>query len=47
MGSVRAFNRFYTKRIGVVREHFLRTPWSLTEGRVIYELAQAGASSRS
>jgi DNA-binding MarR family transcriptional regulator/GNAT superfamily N-acetyltransferase len=40
VATVREFNRFYTKRIGVVREDFLRTRWSLTEGRLIYELAQ-------
>jgi DNA-binding MarR family transcriptional regulator len=40
VAAVREFNRFYTKRIGVVREDFLRTRWSLTEGRIIYELAQ-------
>lgn len=37
---MRGFNRFYTNRIGVLREGLLHTPYSLTEARVIFELGQ-------
>lgn len=44
VATVRAFNRFYTTVIGLLREGLLRTPYSLTEARVIFELAQQEAS---
>jgi DNA-binding MarR family transcriptional regulator len=35
---IRSFNRFYTNIIGLLDQHFLDSSFSLTEGRVLFEI---------
>ena len=37
--KIRSFNRFYTNIIGLLDQHYLDSPFSLTEGRVLYEIS--------
>lgn len=39
ISAVRHFNRFFTRQIGVLREGLLHSPYSLTEARILFELA--------
>ncbi len=38
ISAVRAFNRDYTRRIGVLAQSHLESPYTLTQARVLYEL---------
>lgn len=42
IADIRAFNRFYTRQIGLLNEHFNKSRFSLPEGRVLYEIAARG-----
>jgi DNA-binding MarR family transcriptional regulator len=45
--AVRAFNRFYTKVIGVLHGMYLDTPYTLTESRLLYEIVNRGTAEVS
>jgi DNA-binding MarR family transcriptional regulator/GNAT superfamily N-acetyltransferase len=44
---MRRFNRFYTKRIGLLNQGLLKTKFPLTQARIIFELAQHEQSTAS
>ncbi len=39
ISDFRAFNRFYTRRVGLLNDHLDASPFSLTEARILYEIA--------
>ena len=45
--TVRRFNRFYTRRIGVLEARYLGSPFPLPQARVLYELGQRGVATAS
>ena len=44
VSRIRRFNRFYTAFLGVLDSHFLESPYSLTEVRVLYEICHGTES---
>jgi DNA-binding MarR family transcriptional regulator/GNAT superfamily N-acetyltransferase len=44
VAQVRAFNRFYTNVIGVLHGMYLDLPYTVTEGRVLFEIAARGTA---
>ena len=47
ISAIRRFNRFYTRRIGALQPHYLGSPYSLPQARVLYELGQRGECTAS
>jgi hypothetical protein len=42
IAAVRAFNRFYPLKVGLLSPGYLHSDFSITEARVIHELATRG-----
>jgi len=47
VAAVRRFNRFYTRQIGLLQEGYLDSPFSLTQVRVLYEIANDEGTTAS
>ncbi len=45
--ALRGFNRFFTRRIGVLGEGLLESPYTLTEARIMFEVAHREGSAAS
>src|SRR5690348_14488257 len=47
IAAVRRFSRFYTRQLGLLQESLVHTRFSLTEARVLYELAHREKTTAS
>jgi DNA-binding MarR family transcriptional regulator/GNAT superfamily N-acetyltransferase len=47
IADIRAFNRFYTRLLGALNEGLLRSPYSLLESRLLYELGTRDRTTAS
>ncbi len=47
IAAIRGFNRFYTRRIGVLQDKLLGSSFSLGEARLLYELARRDQTTAS
>src|SRR3954465_8874877 len=47
IAAVRRFSRFYTRQLGLLQESLVHTRFSLTEARVLYELAHRQTATAS
>lgn len=47
IAAIRRFNRFYTRQLGLLAESMLASPYSLSEARVLYELAHRSDATAS
>ena len=47
ISDVRAFNRFYTRQIGLLSEHVAKSRFTLGEGRVLYEIGKGPSATAS
>jgi len=47
VANIRAFNRFYTRVLGLLDKHILNSQYTLPEVRILYELATNGKLTAS
>jgi DNA-binding MarR family transcriptional regulator/GNAT superfamily N-acetyltransferase len=47
VAAVRAFNRFYTRKLGIIEPKLLHSPFTLQEARILYEIAHRPACTAS
>jgi DNA-binding MarR family transcriptional regulator/N-acetylglutamate synthase-like GNAT family acetyltransferase len=47
IAEIRQFNRFYTRHLGLLDRQLLDSPFTLTEARVLYELARRESTTAS